>query len=224
MPVKSAMDLLVLLLYANRNEKVEGITRLVKLLFLLVEEGGFEKFREECDFEAYSYGPWSAEVFNYRETLDQIGALEIEEKPVEVFDEDYLKVADEQYVENLPPAQMKERKIETFSLTEDGLKIGRVLWERLSQEERLAISNIKERYNHMSLHDLLRYVYSRYGEFTGKSKIRRKVLTPEKEFRQRFPSSRVDKVLFNLVGTQPAMSLEEEKRAVREIIRERMES
>jgi len=215
------MNLLVLLLYANKNEKVEGITKLVKLLFLLVEEGGFEKYREELDFEPYSYGPWSGEVFNYRETLNQIGALEIEERPVEVFDEDYLKVADEQYMEDLPPAQMRERKIETFSLTEDGLKIGSVLWERLSQEEKLAITNIKEKYNHMSLHDLLKYTYSRYGEYTRKSKIRKKVLPPEKEFRQRFPSSRVDKELFNLVGSQPEMSLEEEKQAIREIIKKR---
>ncbi len=182
MPVKSAMDLLVLLLYTNNHEKIEGITRLVKFLFLLVEEGGFEIFREECDFEAYSYGPWWAEVFNYIETLDQIGALEIEERPVEVFNEDYLKVADEQYVEDLPQTQMKGWKIKMFCLTDDGIKIGNVLWERLSGEEKLAIENIKKKYNHQSLHDLLKYVYSRYGEFTGKSKIRRRVLQPEKTF------------------------------------------
>lgn len=221
MPVKSSMDLLILLLYANKNEKIEGITRLVKLLFLLVEEGGFENFREDYDFEAYSYGPWSAEVFNYVETLDQIGALKIEEKDLIEFDEDLLKIADEQYAGGVLGTEKEEKKIKIFSLTKGGAKIGNVLWERLSKEEMLAIENMKKKYNRVRLHDLLRYVYQHYGDFTGKSKIKKKILLPEEEFKKHFPVSKVDRALFKLVGTQPEMFLEEEKREIREIVRKK---
>ena len=48
MPVRSAADLIVLLLYAkgssgNLNEEVKGITRIEKLMYLLMKEGGFEE-------------------------------------------------------------------------------------------------------------------------------------------------------------------------------------
>jgi len=85
----------------------------------------------------------------------------------------------------------------------------------------VGISKIKKKYNHMPS-TISSDTFIRYGEFIRKSKIHRKVLTPEEEFMQHFPSSRVDKALFNLVGTQSEMSLEEEKREIRKIIWERM--
>ena len=35
--IRSGLDLIILLLYAKNKEKIEGVTRLTKLLFLLVE-------------------------------------------------------------------------------------------------------------------------------------------------------------------------------------------
>jgi hypothetical protein len=41
MPLNSSLELFIVLLYSNNNEKIEGVTRLIKLMFLLVKEGGF---------------------------------------------------------------------------------------------------------------------------------------------------------------------------------------
>lgn len=56
--IKSGLDLLMLLLYANEQEKIEGITKLLKLLFLLIKEEKFKEFEKEYGFEACNYGPW----------------------------------------------------------------------------------------------------------------------------------------------------------------------
>ncbi len=49
-------------------------------------------------------------------------------------------------------------------------------------------------------------------------------ISPEQEFRETFPKSKVDRHLFKLVGTQPKTTLKEEKQAIREAVFERFGS
>jgi len=56
-------------------------------------------------------------------------------------------------------------------------------------------------------------------------RIEREVsVSPEQEFREAFPESKVDERLFKLVGTQPKTTLKEEKKAIREAVFERFGS
>ena len=173
--IKSSLDLLMLLLYANKQEKIEGITKLVKLLFLLIKEGNFKEFEKEYGFEAYNYGPWSSQVFDFTETLKEIDLMKSEErelKPHEQRDVDLIE-AELDVAEN---PKLVENKIFIFSLTTDGLKIGEVLYERLVKNERTKIEHVKKKFNRMSLSELIRYAYLKYPEFAKKSKIKEKTI------------------------------------------------
>lgn len=173
MPLKSGLDLLMVLLYANNQERVEGITRLVKLLFLLIKEGGFQQFEKEYEFEAYDFGPWSARTFSFLESIAEMGLVSIREEPFI----DYEEVADdfaEAEVAEIP--ELVQRMLKVFSLSDRGTKVGQVLYERLSEAERQRLESIKRKFNTMRLDELLQYVYSKYYAYTRKSKIRTKVL------------------------------------------------
>ena len=173
MPLKSGLDLLMVLLYANNRGRVEGITRLVKLLFLLIKEGGFQQFERDYEFEAYNFGPWSARTFSYLESVGEIGLVTVQEKPFT----DYEEVADdfaEAEVTEIP--ELAQRTVKIFSLTDRGAKVGQVLYSRLSGIERQQLESIKRKFNMMRLDELLRYVYSKYYAYTKKSKIKANVL------------------------------------------------
>jgi len=173
--LKSGLDLFMLLLYVNNQEKIEGITRLVKILFLLIEEGGFKKFETEYGFEAYNYGPWSSQVLNFKETAQEMELIKSEErelKPYERRDVDLIET--ELDIAGIP--ELEENKISIFSLTADGIKVGSVLYERLTGEERIEIEEIKKKFNRMSLSELIEYVYLKYPEFAKKSRIREKII------------------------------------------------
>lgn len=173
MSLKSGLDLLMVLLYANNTAKIEGITRLVKLLFLLIKEGGFPQFEKEYEFEAYDFGPWSARTFSFLESVREMGLVAVQEGPYT----NYQEVADdfaESEVTEIP--ELAEKTMRVFSLTERGRKVGQVLYGRLSEAERQQMESVKRRFNTMRLDELLRYVYSRYYVYTRKSKIKAKVL------------------------------------------------
>ena len=63
--IESSTDLMLALLYAPGSamaecEDVPDTTTLVKLLYLLVSEGGFGRLAGDLRFEARDFGPWSA--------------------------------------------------------------------------------------------------------------------------------------------------------------------
>jgi len=173
MSLRSGIDLLMVLLYASNREQIEGITRLVKLLFLLIKEGGFEQFEKEYEFEAYDFGPWSSRAFSFLESVGEMGLVAVQEKPFT----DYQEVADdfaEAEVAEIP--ELARKMVRVFSLTDRGTKVGQVLYSRLSETERQKLDSVKRRFNAMRLDGLLRYVYSKYYAYTTKSKIKAKVL------------------------------------------------
>ncbi|MGC8979032.1 hypothetical protein [Caldisericum sp.] len=173
--IKSGLDLLMLLLYANKQEKIEGITKLVKLLFLLIKEGNFKEFEKEYGFETYNYGPWSSQVLNFTETVREMNLIKSEERELKRYEErDVDLIEAEVDVAEIP--ELVENEIFIFSLTADGLKVGRVLYKRLTEDERTKIEDIKKKFNRMSLSELIRYVYLKYPEFTKKSKIKEKFI------------------------------------------------
>ncbi len=176
MSVTSAADLMVLLLYAKGytrefNEEIKGITRMEKLMYLLLKEGGFkEVLSKEVTFEAYDFGPYSAEVYDLLESLIMMGIVEVrEEKISNIKDIIDIYCAEEE-------GQIEEttgKIMEVYSLTENrGLKIvSKLLQERVTTEEFEKVEKIKARYNALKLDDLLRYVYKTYPESARKSKI-----------------------------------------------------
>ena len=100
----------------------------------MIKEGNFKEFEKEYEFEAYNYGPWSSHVLNFAETIKEIDLIRSEGrelKPYEGRDVDLIEA--ELNAAEIP--DLVENRIFIFSLTADGLKVGRVLYERLSEDE-----------------------------------------------------------------------------------------
>lgn len=184
-------DLLLLLLYANstekrKNEPVTGITRLVKLLFLLQEEAKIDGYR----FVPYKMGPFSNEVYNQIEFLKNFPSPEnplikvSQNKSTSTgMNPEELKYLDEiAEVESIDSGVTVEEKIDgsevnvTYSLTELGERMANELWQSQNDDIQNKITTVKGKYGSISLKQLLKYVYSNYPNMTVNSEIKDQVM------------------------------------------------
>ena len=166
-----------------------GITRLQKLLFLLKEEEGLDPTARGYEFEAYKAGPYSPDIYDDLEFLENIGLLkgevtigasEAEAAEVDRLSFDHLIGRE---VERSPDGDFdgvasadvyEERR---FQLTKEG----KTRIEQLLRSGEVApiankIRRIKSKYGKYSLNDLLYYVYTKYPHMTTQSEISDKVL------------------------------------------------
>jgi hypothetical protein len=170
-------------------EGISGITRFQKLLFLLEQEERVIPSGTGFDFSAYKAGPYSAQLYDDLEMLENLGFIETEvtaeateEEAAEIdmldFEElmgDSAEDADGKGADGLGAADAYEER--HFRLTDEGKK--RVL-QLLSRDEYKpvegAIRRLRSKYGHYALSDLLYYVYTKYPEMTTESEIKDKVL------------------------------------------------
>jgi hypothetical protein len=173
-------DLILLLLYAKGasgklSEPITGITRLMKLLFLLKKEG---KVDDAFKFEPYKMGPFSSEVYpeieflkNYPTPDSPLISTKSVDNNSEIYNPEQIKMIEDISFYEEEPLSSKEINTE-FNLTDLGKKIAVQLWDSTPAENRLEIENIKTKYSSMTLKDLLRYVYKTYPDMTTKSEIK----------------------------------------------------
>ena len=164
-----ASDLILLLLRAaggmpGTEGEIRGITRLEKLLFLATQEEGIDKVVEDpFEFKPYHYGPYSKEIYEAVELLEELGLLiddrYLDDDKLDEAEELALAVADEEGVER------------RFMLTQDGEKVADLLATR-RPEVLDKLSDVKRRYGSLGLRRLIRYVYSKYPQYAEQSIIR----------------------------------------------------
>lgn len=163
-----APDLVLLLLRAGEPSTssgfINGITRLEKLLFLASKEQEIDKLVEDpFVFRPYHYGPYSKEVYEAVELLEEAGLVQEErflgENQLDEAEELALDVSEELGVER------------RFRLTPAGEKVADLLASR-TPEAFQRLSTVKKAYGNLSLKRLIRYVYSKYPEFAEKSVIK----------------------------------------------------
>jgi uncharacterized protein YwgA len=163
-----APDLVLLLLRAGEESRssgrINGITRLEKLLFLAAKEQGVDDLVvDPFEFKPYHYGPYSKEIYEAVELLEEAGLVEEErfigENQLDEAEELALDVADELGVER------------RFLLTPTGEKVADLLASRMP-EAFTKLSSVKRSYGNLSLKRLIRYVYSKYPEYAEESVIR----------------------------------------------------
>jgi hypothetical protein len=202
MSLKSSLELFLALLYANEAKAIKGSTRLVKMIFLLVKEEGFEKFEEELKFEAWKFGPWSSSIsLDYPQTMENLNLLEITKTDDLEIDADSLLVADFQ----------RKDQMSNYMLSEKGKDVAKVYYERLDTKEKEKLERLKKIWNEKTLSELLNYVYLRYDEYTKHSVVKDEILADRG----------ISERLASLIGIIPYISLEEEKKKTRKIIREK---
>ena len=166
-----------------------GITRLQKLLFLLEEEEGLKLTDGGYHFDAYKAGPYSPQLYDDLEFLENLGliegkvtseASEPEAAEVDRLSFDHLMGRDVEKsldgdVDGAASADTYEER--RFRLT----KRGRTRIEELLKSNTVVpvanrIRRVKSKYGKYSLNDLLYHVYTKYPEMTTESEIRDSVL------------------------------------------------
>jgi hypothetical protein len=164
-------DLVLLMLAAPTKvesavNRVNGITRLEKLLFLVEKETDAPQrvTGQKLDFVAYDYGPFSKDVYQAVEILEQSRLLE-EERLVDGETIDSMEDVDitgavegDEYVER------------RFVLTANGQLVADLL-SRHHPDVMGKLTEIKDKYAERPLSSLIRYVYKTYPASAVNSKI-----------------------------------------------------
>jgi uncharacterized protein YwgA len=166
-----------------------GITRLQKYLYLLEKEGGITASQGNFHFEAYKAGPYSSQLYDDLEFLENLGFIESEvtaqasaEEAAEIeeltFDDlmgDGAEQVDGEQYDGFGASDVCEER--RFILTNEGRRKVEALMANKDYEPVVnAVRKIKSRFSNHSLLDLLHYVYTKYPEMTTESEIKDKVL------------------------------------------------
>lgn len=170
-------DLVLLLLSAptkvpQASGRINGITRLEKLLYLATRESDLpERVQEPLEFVPYNYGPFSKGIYEAVDLLEDAGLVTeqraMDGKTIDNAEEAGLDIGAAEYVER------------RFALTADGKMVADVLSAEHRDVVRL-LSAIKDRYAGLTLNQLVHYVYTRYPEDTVNSVIRDRHLPPSR--------------------------------------------
>lgn len=131
----------ILLLYTNNREAIEGTTRFQKLVFLAQEEGGLSS---KYAYHAEKFGPFSYDLADELDRYVKEGYIERDTEPNAVGHEKHI-----------------------YSLTTDGQQVARRAAQKQAYRPILEIlADIKSAHNETPLQELLRYVYTKYDEYT----------------------------------------------------------
>ena len=189
--LKSSKDLLMLLLYApdasgRTAAPIQGQTRLMKMVFLFNKELKKQFQKDEGindsvfpEFKAYDYGPYSAQVYADLEFLVNMEFVNVEEAAGSEISEEERSEFDYWTATGSADDDVDLTQVgKTFKLSPLGIEFVNeklVSWNITPNQIEL-LTEFKVRCCEASLHNLLRYVYTRYPEMTKNSKIKENVL------------------------------------------------
>lgn len=170
-------DLIVLLLGAPASSprlqgRIEGITRLEKLVFLLFREQELGKaLSEDPDFRPHNFGPFSPKVYQAVADLSSYGLITDSARISDTTEDSWES-------ENLiaPAAVSDPYSTRDFELTERGRRYYEALLTDLPPGSEEQLHAFKDRFAATPLRALVRYVYERHEDMTANSLIKREVL------------------------------------------------
>ncbi|GAB2732950.1 hypothetical protein ACX801_03050 [Arthrobacter bambusae] len=158
--------------------EIKGITRLEKMIFLLERETSSHKWLEqEADFEAYNFGPFSQKIY---QAVDTLAAAELIEDSSSLTSDASDSWEQRELIGGNVGNGAGGNPYTTrdFHLTERGWRYFEALKQELAPDSLKELSEFKKRFAYLPLRQLIRYVYSRYEQYTTKSLIRDQVLGP----------------------------------------------
>lgn len=169
-------DAVVLILGApggleQSRDRIEGITRLEKLVFLLENETKLGKLlSEDPAFRADRFGPFSAKVYEAIDMLLLARLVEDSSSPSLTPDDSW----EAEMVVGIEPADQYATR--NVTLTPKGRKYYEALIRELPPWAEGELRDFKERFATVPLRQLIRYVYQRYPKMTERSVIRDDIL------------------------------------------------
>lgn len=167
-------DLVVLILGApgprGERGRIEGVTRLEKLVFLIEKERKPAWLTEQADFISHNFGPFSSKIYTAVDTLAAAGLVQDSGSLAESTEDAWEA---EHVIGERPSDPYATRN---FELTELGRRYYDALMRDLPPTVAHELQEFKARFAALPLRQLIRYVYERYPDFTDKSIIRDDVL------------------------------------------------
>ncbi|QTF71143.1 hypothetical protein [Arthrobacter woluwensis] len=164
-------DLVLMLLaaptkVASARDRVNGITRLEKLIYLVEKETSVSDSvaRGQLRFKAYNFGPFSKDVYEAVELLEEAG-LVTEERVVDGQTIDSME--DVSVTGAVEADEYVERR---FAVTEHGRFVANLLAQHHPAVVE-QLTGIKDKYAERSLSGLIRYVYQTYPDSAKNSVI-----------------------------------------------------
>ncbi|MEO0078234.1 MAG: hypothetical protein ABIK86_04450 [candidate division WOR-3 bacterium] len=180
--VRDRKDLLLLLLFApgrlgRIGEGIRGTTRVMKLVFVMLEELAAGRLVEEpYQFQPYRFGPFAAAVYDDLEVLRRAGLVRRER-----LDQDGVPVIER---ETLDEGFEFNGLTTEYRLTKKGEKFARALLEdarRRKPDIEPGLQVVKAKLGGLPLKALVRYIYERHPQFATESEILKEILGEEKE-------------------------------------------
>lgn len=187
MKTLSGADCLLLMLYLEQQTPIFGAIRLTKMMFIFDKEiskrlkrSGID-YTNPPDFFAYNYGPFSKEVYEQVELFRGIGFITVEdinanEEMAEVDDWEEAPFIDEMVAQEKDHLN-KNGKYYKYTLTPLGREyVDANIITLLTQEQIAFLSEFKRKIVQLSPKAILKYVYTKYPDYTSKSLIKDEVL------------------------------------------------
>ena len=165
------------------NERIEGKTRLTKMVFLFEKEIQKKFINNEIElyeFEPYHYGPFSRQLLSDLEFFISIGfIMEVDTDIPIKYNEN-----DDSYTEEDDDSNKEDKDNDSFEksyfLSKMGEKyVSENIWPFYSNNQINTLMTFKQKINSISLDSLLRYVYNTYPNMAAKSTIAGRYLEEE---------------------------------------------
>ena len=186
LPLNKRVHLLLLLLWTSGKrgivgESIQGIVRIMKLLFLMKMDAGLDRYVSDYyAFAPYKLGPFEKAVYDDLDALVERNL--VERKPIE---ENQLGPES-----RLPKELEIEKSIDfdrvktnaIYALTETGKKYAQAYAKGAEQVDATILDTIryiKSTWASQPLRRLLKYVYEKYPEYTTESEILEKILASD---------------------------------------------
>jgi hypothetical protein len=188
--VLTGADYLLLLLYLNDQSPIYGAIRLTKMMFLFDKEVAKELkkqgigYKNPPEFFAYNFGPFSKDVYEQVELFRGIGFIKVtninaNEEMAEVDDWEEGPFIDELSQQDKGHINM-DGKYYKYTIISTGTRyVEEKILPNISCNEKELLSKFKEKITHLYPKQILKYVYTKYPEYTDKSLIKEEVLGDE---------------------------------------------
>lgn len=182
-------DIILLLLYlrgatGKLAEPIFGITRITKLLFIAFQELTLDTIiKNPYRFVSYKLGPFTPELYADLKILTDLGiitAYPLDPEGIPVINLDRALAA---FIATLNSGITATERLDAinlaFTLTPKGRQLARLLAQKAPRQNKNLLPGlqiVKTTFASLPLTQLLRYVYTRYPEYTTRSEIIEKIL------------------------------------------------
>ena len=178
-------DYLLLLLYLDNKSPILGAIRLEKMMFLFnneiaprLKETGLDSDKLP-EFIAYNFGPFSKDVYEQVELFKGIGFLQVinlkaKEELIEA--DDWEEGPFSKELDYTGFQLNEEKRYYKYQMLDLGADyVSKKICPELTAEQLTMLLQFKKKITSLSPKQILRYVYTKYPDFTSNSLIKNEV-------------------------------------------------